>query len=74
MPRLSTTLSTTVTGGSAPYNYGGAIFNQGALAIKNSTIVQNLARRYGGGIWTLTAPVLHKTTVAGNSPDDVYVK
>jgi hypothetical protein len=55
-------------------SYGGAVFNYGTLAIRNSGLVQNTALRFGGGSWTLTPPVLRHTTIAGNSRHDISVE
>jgi hypothetical protein len=57
--------------------YGGAILNHGSLLMRNSVVTRNTVgccETVGGGIWTTTEPVLKHTTVAGNTPDDIFIQ
>ncbi|MBR5414413.1 MAG: hypothetical protein IK105_00570 [Thermoguttaceae bacterium] len=59
----------TITGGNAPRDFGGGIYNYGTLKITGSTVVRNTAKDYGGGIYNWLSGTLTVTdsTVSGNS-------
>jgi predicted outer membrane repeat protein len=56
--------------------YGGAIDTASAMTVTGSTITGNTARIDGGGIYVTggVAPTLIKTTVTGNTPNDIVVQ
>lgn len=53
--------------------FGGAIYNEGALVVRNSRITENSADA-GGGIYTCCGgtATLTRTSVTGNTPDDIF--
>jgi predicted outer membrane repeat protein len=54
---------------------GGAILTSNALTITHSTITENIALGDGGGIYVAgnIVPTLDRTSVIGNTPDDIVV-
>jgi hypothetical protein len=54
-------------------SFGGGIFNAGMIDVRNSAITRNTARVDGGGVSTCCGGVtaLRRTTVSGNTPNDV---
>jgi predicted outer membrane repeat protein len=55
--------------------FGGAIYTSSTLTITGSTITENTAND-GGGIYVVggIAPILIKTTVSGNTPNDIVIQ
>ena len=58
----------TITGGNAPRDFGGGIYNDGVLKITNSAIIGNSARDFGGGIynWLSGTVTITNSVISGN--------
>jgi len=71
--RESLTLSNSILAGNFAHREGGALYLSGTAVIVNSTITENVAEIDGGGVFVLTPdlPTLTRTTIAGNSPNNI---
>ena len=58
----------TITGGNAPRDFGGGIYNDGVLKITDSVIIGNSARDFGGGIynWLSGTVTITNSVISGN--------
>ena len=56
--------------------YGGAIYTNSTLTITGSTITANTGKYDGGGIYVVggISPTLIRTSVTGNTPNDIVVQ
>ena len=65
------TIQNSTFSGNVADHFGGAIFDFGS-SIENSTITQNTAGVAGGGIYNAGTLSLTRTSVTGNTPDDIF--